>query len=72
MVKIWMRQKPEHHRAGEICPLCGFSTVNAGLFPMEMCMGGKDGKGNLHPPVAMIRVHQKKGYFPRQKRTIFR
>ena len=72
MPKLWMKKKPEWHVRGEICPLCGFSTVNESFFPMEMCMGGKDGKGNTHRPVSMIRVHQKKGYFPRQKRNLFR
>ncbi len=65
MVKIWVRKKPEQFAAGEWCPICGHTAFNDTPFPFLMCMG-RD--GNSHKPIAMIRVHQKKGYFPAPKR----
>ena len=70
MVKIWMKKKKVDFVAGEWCPVCGNTENNVSPFPFTMCMGKS---GNDHKPIAMIRVHQKKGYFPRpQKRSIFR
>lgn len=72
MVKLWMKKKPEEFVAAEWCPLCGFIDNNISFFAFGMCMGGKDGMGNVHKPQAMIRIRQKKGHFPRPKLTIFR
>ncbi|KKM04875.1 hypothetical protein LCGC14_1759790 [marine sediment metagenome] len=64
MPKLWMRRKTADFVAAEWCPTCGRIDNNVQPFAFGMCMGGKDGMGNMHKPIAMIRIRQKKGYRP--------
>ena len=64
-MKIWMKKPKNEFGASEWCRVCGRYDVNLSLFPFLMC-SGRD--GSEHAPVAMIRVHQKKGHFPKPNR----
>jgi hypothetical protein len=70
MVRLWVKKNKGQFGASEWCRICGRYDVNLTPFPFLMCSGGADGEGGEHPPVAMIRVHQKKGHRPKPNRLI--